>query len=145
MSWLTQTVDQTDKNNEFRQMWDVCFAKEGSIRQLPDTCQPAFAFSVLFHSNGSEDAEHSPEATYAPQLTQRTRAAIRWKLRDLAPPDYAPLRRTWIPSFCILDCNVDRLIPRRAAAPFGPATIQFASSSAATIRSRSASSSAVRL
>ena len=35
------------------------------------------------------------------------------------------------------DCNVVRFTPRRAAAPFGPPTLPFASSNAFMIRSRS--------
>ena len=50
-----------------------------------------------------------------------------------------------MPSFCIRDCSVDRLIPKRAAAPFGPATVQLVCSSAATICWRSVSSSTSRM
>ena len=30
-----------------------------------------------------------------------------------------------MPSFCMRDCSVDRCMPRRAAAPLGPATFQL--------------------
>src|SRR6202040_2538013 len=50
-----------------------------------------------------------------------------------------------MPSFCIRDCSVERLIPSRVAAPFGPATIQLVCSSAATICWRSASSRTARI
>ena len=43
-----------------------------------------------------------------------------------------------MPSFRILNCNVDRFIPSRAAAPLGPAMTQLLSSSALTICARSA-------
>ena len=46
-----------------------------------------------------------------------------------------------IPSFPILSCNVERFIPRRAAAPFGPATTQAVSRRAPRMCSRSASAS----
>jgi hypothetical protein len=38
-----------------------------------------------------------------------------------------------MPSFCIRDFSVERLIPSRAAAPFGPPMVQLICSSAATI------------
>jgi hypothetical protein len=44
---------------------------------------------------------------------------------------YAPVREMRIPSFCIRDWSVDRFMPKSAAAPLGPATIQLACSSAA--------------
>jgi len=50
-----------------------------------------------------------------------------------------------MPSFCIRDCRVERLIPRRVAAPLGPATIQLVCSSAVIICWRSASSRIARI
>src|ERR1700674_4539947 len=43
------------------------------------------------------------------------------------------VREIRIPSFCILSWRVVRFTPRRAAAPFGPATTPFASSRARRI------------
>ena len=50
-----------------------------------------------------------------------------------------------MPSLRMRNCSVERFIPRRAAAPFGPATTQLLRSSAATMCRRSASSSVSRL
>jgi hypothetical protein len=57
-------------------------------------------------------------------------AACQWQLHGRmtvfchrrVPCNYAERRE--IPSFCILNRSVDRFIPRRSAAPLGPATIQ---------------------
>ena len=49
-----------------------------------------------------------------------------------------------MPSFCMRDWRVERLRPKRAAAPPGPATIQFAFSKAARICFRSDSARAAR-
>src|SRR4029077_18634326 len=46
-----------------------------------------------------------------------------------------------IPSFLIFSCKVERFIPRRVAAPFGPATTQPVSQRAPRMCSRSASAS----
>ena len=43
-----------------------------------------------------------------------------------------------MPSFFIFQCNVERFIPRRAAAPSGPPRTQFVSPSARRMCSRSA-------
>jgi hypothetical protein len=46
-----------------------------------------------------------------------------------------------MPSFFILDCSVERFIPSRAAAPFGPPTIQLVLRRTVMMYSRSASTS----
>src|SRR6266446_1629573 len=56
--------------------------------------------------------------------------------------DYAEPRV--IPSFCILNCNVDRFMARCAAAPFGPDTTQSDSLRALRISWRSVSSRTLR-
>ena len=48
-----------------------------------------------------------------------------------------------MPSFCILNCRVDRFIARRVAAPFGPATTQLHSLRALRICWRSVSSKTI--
>ena len=53
-----------------------------------------------------------------------------WKCQvgSAARPVQLPVGRYYwgreIPSFLIFSCKVERFIPRRAAAPFGPATTQ---------------------
>ena len=75
-------------------MLDSSFERKGGSRQLPDTCRPAFAFSVLFRSNAARRRSSHPRLRIHSQPTQRPRAVIRWELRDLAlsrlgtPPQY---------------------------------------------------------
>src|SRR5260370_32667024 len=79
-------------------MRDSSFERKGGSRQLPDTCRPAFAFSVLFRSNAARRRSSHPRLRIHSQPTQRTRAVIRWELRDLAlsrlgtPPQYVDAR-----------------------------------------------------
>src|ERR1700744_2835086 len=55
------------------------------------------------------------------------------------------VRAIRMPSVCMRDCTVERFMPRMAAAPLGPATIQLAFSSAPRICCRSTSSRAARI
>ena len=57
------------------------------------------------------------------------------------PATRSGITRAGRASFFIFFCSVDRFIPSRAAAPFGPATTQPVSRSAARMCSRSASAS----
>ena len=70
-----------------------------------------------------------------------------WKCQVGSAARPVPLpagRHYWgreIPSFLIFSCKVERFIPRRAAAPVGPATTQPVSRRAPRMCSRSASAS----
>ena len=61
--------------------------------------------------------------------------------RPVALPAGRHYRGREIPSFLIFSCKVERFIPRRAAAPFGPPTTQPVSRRAPRMCSRSASAS----
>ena len=64
---------------------------------------------------------------------------------EFSAPAYWLLREMRIPSLCIRDCSVERFIPSRAAAPFGPAIVQFVCSSARRICWRAVLSRTARM
>ena len=90
-------------------------------------------------SESSASGRHGPRAGRKTNI-HRPEAAARMLRGHL----HVAARKTLMPSFYMRECSVDRLRPRRAAAPLGPAIFPIVFSRAATISCRSASSRVAR-